>query len=70
MEQAKTIGLDIAMQVFQLHGAGAAGHVLFRKRLSRGTRANHPTVSKLAARSTTPSTGTRPCVVRMPKIPQ
>ena len=36
MEQAKTIGLDIAKQVFQLHGADAAGHVLFRKRLSRG----------------------------------
>ena len=30
------------------------------------SRANHPTVSKLAARSMTPSTGTRPCVVRMP----
>jgi transposase len=28
--------LDIAKQVFQLHGADAAGHVLFRKRLSRG----------------------------------
>ncbi len=35
MEQANTIGLDIAKQVFQLHGADAAGHVLFRKRISR-----------------------------------
>jgi transposase len=36
VEQAQTIGLDIAKHVFQLHGADAAGHVLFRKRLSRG----------------------------------
>ena len=34
MEQAITIGLDIAKHVFQAHGADAAGHVLFRKRLS------------------------------------
>jgi transposase len=32
MEQATTIGLDIAKHVFQVHGADAAGHVLFRKR--------------------------------------
>jgi hypothetical protein len=30
MEQATTIGLDIAKHVFQLHGADGAGHVLFR----------------------------------------
>ena len=30
MEQATTIGLDIAKHVFQAHGADAAGHVLFR----------------------------------------
>ena len=35
MEQAITIGLDIAKHVFQAHGADAAGHVLFRKRLTR-----------------------------------
>jgi hypothetical protein len=35
MEQTITIGLDIAKQVFQAHGADAAGHVLFRKRLTR-----------------------------------
>jgi len=35
VEQANTIGLDIAKQVFQLHGADAAGHVLFRKRIIR-----------------------------------
>jgi hypothetical protein len=35
MEQATTIGLDIAKQVFQLHRADAAGHVLFRKRITR-----------------------------------
>ena len=35
MAQATTIGLDIAKQVFQAHGADAAGHVVFRKRLTR-----------------------------------
>ena len=35
MEQAITIWLDIAKPVFQAHGADAAGHVLFRKRLTR-----------------------------------
>src|ERR1700757_1219894 len=35
MEQAITIGLDIAKHVFRAHGADAAGHVLFRKRLTR-----------------------------------
>jgi transposase len=35
MEQATTIGLDIAKHVFQVHGADAAGHVLSRKRITR-----------------------------------
>ena len=35
MEQASTIGLDIAKHVFQAHGADAAGQVVFRKRLTR-----------------------------------
>jgi transposase len=35
VEQANTIGLDIAKHVFQVHGADAAGHVLFRKRVTR-----------------------------------
>jgi transposase len=30
-----TIGLDIAKHIFQMHGADAAGHVLFRKRVTR-----------------------------------
>jgi transposase len=34
-EQGTTIGLDIAKHVFQVHGADAAGHVLFRKRITR-----------------------------------
>jgi transposase len=33
--QASTIGLDTAKRVFQAHGADAAGHVVFRKRLMR-----------------------------------
>ena len=36
MEQATTIGLDIAKHVFQVHGADAAVRVLFRKRITRG----------------------------------
>src|SRR6516165_8954873 len=35
MKQAIRIGLDIAKHVFQAHGVDAAGHVLFRKRLTR-----------------------------------
>src|SRR5215469_5269332 len=35
MKQATTIGLDIAKYVFHMHGADAAGHVLFRKRITR-----------------------------------
>jgi transposase len=35
MEQVTTIGLDIAKHVFQVHGADAAGHALFRKRVTR-----------------------------------
>ena len=35
MEQATTIGLDIAKHVFQVHGADGAGHVRFRKRITR-----------------------------------
>ena len=31
-----TIGLDIAKNVFQAHGADAKGHIVFKKRLSRG----------------------------------
>ena len=32
MSEVSTIGLDIAKQVFQAHGADAAGHVVFRKK--------------------------------------
>src|SRR5690349_3290595 len=35
VKQATTIGLDIAKHVFQAHGADGAGHVLFRKRITR-----------------------------------
>jgi transposase len=35
LAQVTTIGLDIAKHVFQAHGAGAAGQVLFRKRITR-----------------------------------
>jgi transposase len=35
MKDVSIIGLDLAKQVFQLHGATAAGEVVFRKKLSR-----------------------------------
>lgn len=35
MSEVSIIGIDLAKQVFQVHGAGADGSVLFRKRLSR-----------------------------------
>jgi len=36
MDQIRIVGLDLAKRVFQVHGAGANGRVLFRKKLSRG----------------------------------
>lgn len=35
MSEVSTIGLDIAKQVFQLHGADASGHALLCKKLTR-----------------------------------
>ena len=35
MEEASTIGLDLAKHVFQAHGASTSGAVVFRKRLRR-----------------------------------
>ena len=52
MAQVMTIGLDIAKHIFQVHGAGAAGHVLFRKRVTRSKL-----LGLLAAQA--------PCVVAM-----
>lgn len=34
--QVTTVGVDLAKRVFQVHGVGAGGQVLVRKRLSRG----------------------------------
>ena len=36
MSEVHTIGLDLAKSVFQAHGAGASGEVVFSKRLRRG----------------------------------
>ena len=36
MEQIATIGLDIAKNIFQVHGVDAVGHVVIRRRLRRG----------------------------------
>jgi transposase len=35
MSEVSTIGLDLAKNVFQMHGADASGAVLFRKKLRR-----------------------------------
>lgn len=35
MAEVSTIGLDIAKQAFQVHGADASGRVVFRKRITR-----------------------------------
>ncbi len=35
MEEVSIIGVDLAKNVFQLHGAAADGAVVFRKKLSR-----------------------------------
>lgn len=35
MSEITTVGLDLAKNVFQAHGAAASGHVLFRKKLRR-----------------------------------
>ncbi len=37
MNKVSTIGLDLAKEVFQVHGADAAGAVVFRKRLRRSS---------------------------------
>ncbi|TCM73518.1 transposase [Rhodovulum steppense] len=35
MNEVSIVGVDLAKQVFQVHGAAADGRVLFRKKLSR-----------------------------------
>jgi transposase len=35
MQTVKTIGLDIAKSVFQIHGIDAAGNVVVRRKLKR-----------------------------------
>lgn len=52
MEEVSIIGVDLAKQVFQVHGAAADGRVLFRKKLSR------PQFAKFMA-------SLPPCVVAM-----
>lgn len=36
MTEVTIIGVDLAKQVFQAHGAAADGSVVFRRKLSRG----------------------------------
>ena len=38
MGEVSIIGLDLAKNVFQVHGAGADGSVVFRRKLSRYAR--------------------------------
>ena len=41
MEEVSIIGVDLAKNVFQLHGAAADGSVVFRKKLRTAVRAVH-----------------------------
>jgi hypothetical protein len=36
MKTVSIIGIDIAKNVFHLHGAGADGEVIFRRKVTRG----------------------------------
>ena len=36
MAEITTVGLDLAKNVFQLHGADAAGRTVLRRKLRRG----------------------------------
>jgi len=36
MKEVSVVGLDLAKRVFQVHGAGPYGGVVFRRKLSRG----------------------------------
>ena len=35
MEEVSIVGVDLAKNVFQMHGAAADGAIVFRKKLSR-----------------------------------
>ena len=52
MGEVSTIGVDLAKNVFQVHGADASGAVLFRRKLRR-----HQVLTFFAAQ--------RPCTVAM-----
>jgi hypothetical protein len=39
MSEVRTIGLDLAKNVFQVHGADTSGAAVFRKQLRRAARA-------------------------------
>ena len=52
MKEVSIIGVDLAKNVFQVHGAAADGSVLFRKKLSR------PQFARFMAEQ-------RPCFVAM-----
>jgi transposase len=47
--QITTIGLDIAKNVFQIHGIGAAEKVIVRKQLRRGEKAVTTSIPSIAA---------------------
>jgi len=36
MKEVSIVGLDLAKRVFQVHGAGSGGEIVFRRKLSRG----------------------------------
>ena len=46
MSEITTVGLDLAKNVFQVHGADARGGVVFRKKLRRAAVAMTPGSSR------------------------
>jgi hypothetical protein len=42
MQAVKTIGLDIAKSIFQVHGVNADGQVVIRRKLKRRLHRNKP----------------------------
>ena len=65
MEEVGIIGVDLAKNVFQLHGAAADGAIVFRKKLSRlqfarfGCFSDHSTRSRKSSIMSANSLGLR-----------
>ena len=73
MEEVTIIGVDLAKNVFQLHGAAADGSVVYRKKLSRPQFARfmgkHPACEvAMEACPSTAMTASRSTWVKVPSL--